>query len=98
MEETQNYFVTTIANELKRVEVERTEDTEQIITDSMERITHLELAYNQLTLSLKDNSDDQRIIMAMIDNFQQRIEILQSLLIQIEDVKTLKTQNNEEYV
>jgi rubrerythrin len=98
MEETQDFFVTTIANELKRVEGERNAETEQMINDSLERIARLELAYNQLSLELKENSDDQRIIMAMIDNFQQRVEILQSLLNQIEDLKSLKTQNNEEYV
>ena len=98
MEETQNYFTTAIAAQLTLVEGERSEDTTQIIEDSLEQINRLELSYNNLTLELKDNSDDQRIIMAMIDNFQQRIEILQNLLIQIEEIKSVNTQNNEEYV
>lgn len=98
MEETQSYFVSVIKNELTTIENERNSDTEHLINDALEQITKLELQYNTLTLELKESAEDKRIIYAMISNFQQRINVLQSLLIQIDTIKQLKTQNHETYV
>lgn len=97
MGETQNFFVATIENELTLIEKERNPDTEQLISDGLQQLNKLEKEYQVLTLELKESTTDKRIIYAMISNFQQRIEVLQNLLIQIEDVKQLKTQNNEKY-
>jgi len=98
MEETQSYFITTIQKELSTIENERNTTTEQLINDALLQINKLENQYQLLTLELKESSEDKRIIYAMISNFQQRIDILQSLLIQIETIKQLKTQNNENYI
>ncbi len=97
MGETQNFFVATIEKELATIEKERNPDTEQLISDGLQQLNKLEEEYQALTLELKENTTDKRIIYAMISNFQQRIEVLQNLLIQIEDVKQLKIQNNEKY-
>ncbi len=98
MEETQSYFVNTIHKELESIENERTGDTEKIINDGLNQLKRLENKYNELTLELKESNEDKRIIYAMISNFQRRIDVLQSLLIQIENVKQLKSKDNEKYV
>lgn len=98
MEETQSYFVSTIQKELENVALERNSDTEQLINDALLQLNKLETQYTQLTLELKESAEDQRIIYAMISNFQQRIELLQRLLAQIEDVKQFKKQQNEKYI
>lgn len=98
MAETQSYFVTTIQKELATIEKERTKDTEKIINDGLIQLQKLEEQYTALTLELKESAEDKRIIYAMISNFQQRIEVLQSILIQIENVKQLKSKNDEKYV
>jgi arginine decarboxylase-like protein len=98
MEETQSYFLATIENELSTIESERNSDTEQLINDALKQLEKLEIQYNTLTLELKESNEDKRIIYAMISNFQQRIDILQNLLQQIDTVKQLKKQNNEKYV
>ena len=98
MEETQSYFVSVIKTELETIEKERNKETEHLINDALIQLNKLENQYKSLTLELKESTEDKRIIYAMISNFQQRIDILQSLLIQIEDVKQLKTQNDENYV
>ncbi len=98
MEETQSYFVSVIKTELATIENERNSTTEQLINDTLEQLKKLETQYTTLTLELKESTEDKRIIYAMISNFQQRITILQSLLDQIEDVKQLKKQNDENYV
>ena len=98
MQETQSYFINTIHKELKTIEKERSTDTNKIIDDGLHQLKKLEQQYVTLTLELKESTEDKRIIYAMISNFQQRIDVLQSLLIQIENVKHLKSINNEEYV
>lgn len=98
MEETQSYFVNTINKELQTIEGERSDDTNKIIDDGLLQLQKLEKQYHALTLELKESTEDKRIIYAMISNFQQRIDVLQSLLIQIENVKQLKNENHEEYV
>lgn len=98
MKETQSYFVSVIEKELSVVKKERNADTEQIITDGLNQLNKLEAQYNALTLELKESNEDKRIIYAMISNFQQRIDVLQSLLLKIEEVKQLKTQHNENYI
>lgn len=98
MEETQSYFLTTIQKELETIELERNSDTEQLINDALLQLNKLKTQYNQLTLELKESAEDKRIIYAMISNFQQRIELLKSLLAQIENVKQLKKQQNENHV
>ena len=98
MEETQSYFTTSIKKELSLIENERNSTTEQLINDALKQIKKLEQQYKLLTIELKESSEDKRIIYAMISNFQQRIEVLQNVLAQIEEVKQLKTQDNENYV
>jgi len=98
MEETQSYFTTSIKNELSLIENERNSTTEQLINDALKQIKKLEQQYKLLTIELKESSEDKRIIYAMISNFQQRIEVLQNVLAQIEEVKQLKTLDNENYV
>ncbi|WP_299527685.1 hypothetical protein [uncultured Lutibacter sp.] len=98
MEETQSYFVSVIKTELSTIENERNSTTEQLINDTLEQLNILENQYTALTLELKESTEDKRIIYAMISNFQQRVTILQSLLNQIEDVKQLKKQDDENYV
>lgn len=98
MEETQSYFVSTIHKELETIEDERNADTEAIINDALEQLQILENQYQKLSLELNESAEDKRIIYAMISNFQQRIDLLQSLLQQIENVKQLKQNNNETYV
>ena len=98
MAETQSYFVSTIQKELATIETERTKDTEKVINDGLAQLYKLETQYQALTLELKESAEDKRIIYAMIANFQQRIEVLQSLLIQIDTIKQLKNENDEKYV
>jgi len=95
MSETQNFFTTAIAQELTKLEDERSPETEALVNDAMEQMTILEKEYETLKIDLTESGDDQRVIYAMITNFQNRIELLQSVLENIENVKQLKQASNE---
>lgn len=95
LSETQDFFTVTIENELKKLNQERSPLTEQIITDALAQIQLLEKDYKKLKTDLTESGKNQRVIYAMISNFQNRIDILNTVLEQIETIKELKLNTNE---
>ncbi|NRA93870.1 MAG: hypothetical protein HRU26_14545 [Psychroserpens sp.] len=95
---TQDFFTIAIESELTSLEAERSPETEEIINDALKQLNLLEADYNDLKADLTENGDDKRIIHAMISNFQTRIDVLQTVLDQIEEIKqfrlTESTTNN----
>ena len=61
----------------------------------MAQLKTLEADYEKLKTDLGKSGNDKRVIYAMINNFQTRIDILQNVLSGIEQIKELKTQNDE---
>lgn len=95
MSETQDFFTATINNELKKLNSERSPLTEQIINDTLKQIQSLENEYQNLKTDLTESGEDQRVIYAMISNFQDRIDILNAILEEIETIKELKINTDE---
>ncbi len=95
MAETQAFFVSMLETELDKLQVEQTPEFQNMIVDALFQIEGLEQNYNKLKQDLDDSGNDKRVIHAMISNFQNRIDILQNVLTQIEELKQLNTINNE---
>ena len=95
MAETQVYFTALINQEVAKLQLEENEDTKQIIEDAMTQLAKLEGDYESLKDQLLENGDDKRLIHAMIQNFQNRIDLLENVLLQIDEVKLLKRINDE---
>lgn len=95
LSKTQDFFTTAISQELATLNSERSPETEIIIDDALKRINLLEKEYEKLKIDLTESGDDKRVIYAMISNFQNRIDLLQNVLKQIEEVKQLNKNNNE---
>ena len=96
MEETETFFVRTIQQELKEIEKYRNPTTERVIEDALNQLEKLEDKYKDLVKSLNKSFNDRRVVFAMISNYQSRIEILQDVLLQIDELKKLKTHNDDE--
>lgn len=92
MEETQSFFMSSIQQEVEKINLQRDDSNSQIIDDAFTQLKVLEQNYEELTIALEDTSDDKRIIYAMISNFQQRIEVLQNLLLQLEEINNINSQ------
>lgn len=90
MSKTQDFFTSTINNELNNLNNERTPETKALIDDAMKQLKILENDYESLKKDLTESGDDKRVIYAMISNFQNRIDVLQNVMERIEDVKHLK--------
>lgn len=98
MAETETFFVNAINQELKEVEKYRNIETESIIEDALDQIEELEDRFQNLKKELKTIGNERQIIKGMIDNYQQRLQILEHLLFQLEYIKKpakQNTQNNE---
>ena len=95
MEETQSFFVATIQKELETIEARKTDENTEVIDSSLEHLKILEQEYQQLTIDLENSYEDKRIIYAMINNFQQRVEVLQNLLEQLDEINNLKSENTQ---
>lgn len=93
--QTENYFSTVINDELKKVVAQKNADNQQIISDAFLQMKKLEDNYKQLQKDLKNTQNKKAIIYAMLDNYQQRIKILQNLLNTLNQYKQLKNTNYE---
>ncbi|MFY9241413.1 MAG: hypothetical protein WAO74_00145 [Polaribacter sp.] len=98
MEEVQNYFVSTINKELKNIESNRSLETETVIEQALDKLEELEESYNFFLTELNVAGNQSKIINAMIKNYQQRLQILENVLQQIEQIKNPKLLNNEIYI
>ncbi len=93
MAETQDFFVATIAQELKEVERFRSLKTETIIEDALDEVEELEDEYKSFKKDLNTIGNQRRIIKNMIDNYQRRLDILEKLLLQLDKVNNPANQN-----
>ena len=98
MEEVKNYYVSTIHQELKTLEKNRSLETEKIIEEALEHLEELEDNYKSFVHELNIVGNSSKIINAMIKNYQQRLEILENVLQQIEQIKNPNSLNNEIYI
>lgn len=84
---TQDFFTLAIQNELATLEAERSPETEELINDALRQLHVLETDYEKLKKDLTTSGDDKRVVYAMISNFQNRIDVLEHVLKNIEEVK-----------
>ena len=96
MQEAEKFFVSTIKQELKTIEKFRNPTTERVIEDALNQLEKLDDKYQDLVKALNKSNNDRRVVYAMISNYQNRIEILQDVLTQIDEIKNLKVNSNDE--
>lgn len=87
MAEAQNFFINTINHDLKKVEQYRNLNTESVIEDALEELEELEDQYNDIQNELKTSDNKRLKIKAMIQNYQQRLDILQRLLDRLNELE-----------
>ncbi len=89
MAKTESVFNMTLQNELKKINPEEYPEYQELIVDALFEIKVLEESYSQLIYGLKENPEDELVLSAMILNFQSRIDILQGVMQEIEEMKKL---------
>lgn len=95
MAETELFFINTINQELKEIEGHRNIENESIIEDALEQIEELEDQFKNFSDELKNIGNEKQIIQGMISNYQQRLQILEKLLFQLDIIKNPENQNKQ---
>lgn len=95
--QTQFYFASLVEEQVKQLENESTPETKKIIEDTMVQLGKLDTNYKTLEQDLLNGGNSKLILSAMITNFQTRIDLLQNVLNQVENIKNLKKYNDENF-
>ncbi|MFI8379921.1 hypothetical protein [Leeuwenhoekiella sp. NPDC079379] len=93
MAKTQDFFTKAIEEELYNLNEARTPQTQKLVNDALKQLKVLESDYSKLTKDLTESGEDKRVIYAMISNFQARINLLTSVLEEIESIKNTDYEN-----
>jgi RNA polymerase sigma-70 factor (ECF subfamily) len=86
----ENYYVANINMELSKLEV--SDDNKELIDSYMERLAELNAEYEALNAELNELGPNDQTISALIENLQLRLQLLQQLKKQLNQVKTSKNE------
>lgn len=92
MRQTQDFFTKTIERELFEIKENITPENEKMVLDALNQLQILELDYDELKNDLSESGEDKRVIYAMINNFQNRIDLLQTVVEHMDAIKKINTQ------
>ena len=95
MKQTQEFYAKAIRAELEKVKTASSPETKMIVEDALAQLSKLDEEYKKLRVNLSESGNDKRVIFAMVSNLQQRIDVLNTVLTQIEEIKELKNNENE---
>ena len=92
--ETTFYFASVVQQQVRELEALGSPETQPLIDDTLRQLTQLEADYQKLEQDLIDGGNSKLILGAMITNFQTRIDLLQDVMTQIEQIKQFKNEND----
>lgn len=95
MPQTKIYFANLIEEQVRGMEAHRNEDTAVVIQDALRQLERLEKDYVKLEQNLIEGGNQNVILSAMIQNFQNRIDVLNNYMSKITMINNLKTNNDE---
>ncbi|MEL6484769.1 MAG: hypothetical protein AAFP96_07975, partial [Bacteroidota bacterium] len=93
--DTEFYFVNLIEEQIQELNEAKSPETEKLVEDTMVQLKKLASDYQALERELVNGGDSKIIMNAMIINFQTRIDLLREVMDNIENIKNLKTYNDE---
>ena len=89
----ENYYLTSINYEISNLDVN--EQNKEILDGYLAKIGELTTEYKSLTQELNTKGVNDEIINALINNLQLRLQLLQRLKKQLNDLQTLNSTQNE---
>jgi hypothetical protein len=89
----EDYYTNSINYEISNLDVN--EDNKEILDSYLAKISELTTEYKSLTTELNTKGVNDEIINALINNLQLRLQLLQRLKKQLNDLKQLNSTQNE---
>ncbi len=96
IKKTQDYFAEIIQREIKIIQAEETPESKKLVSETMYQLKKLEKDYKKLLKDFMRNNENKTLINAMIENFRQRIQLLEFTKEQLEEIKKAKNTNYEQ--
>lgn len=93
--QTEFYFANLIEQQVQLLKEEKSPETAKLVEDTLLQLNKLETNYTILEQELINGGNSKIILNAMITNFQTRIDLLQEVLTNIENIKHLNAYNDE---
>ena len=84
LKEVETYYTSQVNSKLKKAHELKIDD------ELLEEITFLDEEYKQLKEEANGSVDNQKIIEAMINNYRLKLQILENVLSEFDDTKTVK--------
>ncbi|MEM6864741.1 MAG: hypothetical protein AAF575_06150 [Bacteroidota bacterium] len=94
---TEFYFASLIEEQVQELKDAKSPETARLVEDTLFQLDKLETDYANLEQELVNGGDSKIILNAMITNFQTRIDLLKEVLASIENIKNLKSYNDENF-
>jgi len=91
----ESFYIREVNSKLKLLENSDSDLEKSIYREAIAKLDKLESNYLLLEQDLASNPDNLRVINAMIQNYQLRIKVLETLYKKLEINKTLKINENE---
>ena len=95
--QTEFHFASLVEEKVQELKSLKSSDNEQLVDDTLKQLVKLESDYKKLEQDLINGGNDKIILNAMIINFQTRIDLLQEVLNNIEEIKNLKANNDANF-
>lgn len=95
--QTHFYFANLIEEQVKELKEQSGPETQAMVDDALQQLEKLEADYDKLEKDLIEGGDSKLILSAMIMNFQTRIDLLQDVMNQIDNIKNINNYNDENF-
>ncbi len=94
--EVETYYATLASQKLNEISsLEFVDSTQK--TMLLQELKQMDIVYENLKRDLKSNPSDERIINAMIQHYQRKVDIMNQILNQLHQVKALNQQKSDNY-
>lgn len=93
--EVEYFYKDQMASRLAQLEIEDNEADKYVYNEALAKLSKLDIDYSALEKDLAQNPGNTRIVYAMIQNYQLRITVLETLLQKLNIKETQKTDENE---
>lgn len=95
LSEAENHFAFMINEKVKEIKSLQNSDNKHMIDHSLNELDSLQSNYNQLLKDLKQSGGNPLVIKSVVTNLQLQLEVLESVLNQIEFKQEIKKTTNE---
>lgn len=90
---TSQHFDRLLTQKIRLLNAENSEAAKPIVNDALIQLKQMETDYQQMELDILNGGNSNLILKAMIQNFQTRIELIESVINQIENLKITHYEN-----